>query len=141
MTTDVLAFYKGTLFPKKIKVNPSDWKTMSKSWDECIVVGLRDGVDIKTQIRDYFYQLNRIELFFNKFYKKHCPSKMTNKLQKKLEQDLQTELGEDIDTIQGIWYMDIYILMRLKQIENNNDNGWLFTRKDNIYDLDNLFGM
>ena len=131
MTTEVLAFYKGTPFPRNITVNPSDWKELTESWDQCIVNGLKVGFDIKNQIKAYFDQLNRIELFFNKFHKEIKTNKMTKKLGKKLEQDIQQEFNKNIDTIQSIWYMDIYMLMKMKQLENNDDNGWVFMGKDN----------
>ena len=141
MPTEILAFYKGTPFPFTFGMDLKDWTECKKSWDECIVVGLRCGVCLKTQIKDYFEQLNQIESFLQEWYgekrnkeKKKCktndPVVMTAGLQKQLKKDIKERFGQNYDTIQAIWYMNIHMLMKMKQLEDNNDNGWIIIQKN-----------
>jgi hypothetical protein len=106
-----LYFYNGTAFPIAIQSNLEEQK---KQVEEMIMLGLKTGVSLKEQIKDYKEQLDKIEACLYK----HCNPSSAKGL-KKVEQ----ELGRNEDSILAIWQINILALLRLKAIKDDDNNG------------------
>tara|TARA_R110000824_G_scaffold399311_1_gene604654 strand:- start:1219 stop:1605 length:387 start_codon:yes stop_codon:yes gene_type:complete len=125
MSQSILGFYKGTTFPQHLKLNDKKWKEMNTLWEQCLINGLKAGVSLEQQAEDYFQQMNKIEEFLCKWHKNNNKNSQNIK---KLKRDINNTFNKSMDYIMSIWYMDIYMLLRLKKIENNNDYGWVFIK-------------
>jgi hypothetical protein len=101
----------GTAFPIAIQ---SDLEEQKKQVEEMILLGLKTGVSLKEQIKDYKEQLDKIEACLYK----HCNPSSAKGL-KKVEQ----ELGRNEDSILAIWQINILALLRLKAIKDDDNNG------------------
>ena len=106
-----LYFYKGTAFPIS---TPNNLQEDKKSVEEMILLGLKHGISLKEQIKEYKQQLDLIE---ESIYKNCNPS--SAKGLKKMEQ----QFGKSIPSLMATWILNIIALLRLKAITNDNDNG------------------
>jgi len=122
----VRAFYDGWGCPL-IMDNVSDerWKELCQTWDGVMVSMLKDGLSLQEQ-GDYFItQMNIFSKFFQAF-----PELCSVDKQEQLEEQCKTVLEIDkLGILQAMWYGNVYSLLKLKRLKNDNDNGWLFVRK------------
>jgi hypothetical protein len=135
MGIEIRCFYKGTPFPQMLNLpNMDDFKQMKQLWNECIIMGMRNGVSMPEQAKDYFEQLNKMEDWFCDWSKKRPNGILEGS---KCEKDFKKHFNMDMEKGMSIWYMDVYMLMKMGKIKDDEMNGWLFTSKD-ANPLDNL---
>jgi len=127
--SDYLAFFKGTTFPTIITANKKEFKKFTDMWDESIVKGLRHGDSLEEQTTHYICQLTHMENFLHKFHKKNGPLSSKKDI-KKLKKEMVKELGNDFITWQSIWFANVYILLKLKKIEDDEMNGFVVNTKN-----------
>lgn len=125
--SDYLAFFKGTAFPSMIVANKEEWKGFTDIWDESIVNGLRFGDTLEEQATHYISQLTQMEQFLHKFCQKNGLSK---KNVKKLKKEMIKEFGVSYETLQSTWFANVYILLKLKKIEDDEMNGFIVNTKN-----------
>ncbi len=101
-------YYKGTACPESIHSKEVVNQIKEQS-EEMIVLGLKNGVSMKTQINDYLSQLNYME-------------------QKLM--DSQIKEGKGVynpntltDKENTIWWLNVFALIRLKKLKSDNMNG------------------
>jgi len=100
---NVLAFYKGTPMCVLAKFNSiEEWYDFKKKLENCIVLGLKNGISLQQQEIDYFHQLDVIENDCNKGI---------------------TPTERD----QHIYCMNIACLLKMKKLNDDNMNGFLVT--------------
>lgn len=111
-------FYKGSVYPLCFEDDVRD--SMMKDARSMIKLRLEKGESLKEQIKDYKAQLDKIEntLFL------HCNPSSAKGLKKVCH-----VLGMTEDELQTLWYLDISALLILKQIKDDNENGFLIMRK------------
>jgi hypothetical protein len=127
MGIEIQCFYKGTPFPQSLILPEMDtFKEMKALWNECIINGMRQGVSMPEQAKDYFEQLNKMEKWFVKWARKQ-KNKMLNG--KRCERDFKKTFDMDMVMGQSIWYMDVYMLMKMGKIKDDEMNGWLMMTK------------
>ena len=123
MGIEIQCFYKGTPFPQSLILPDMDtFKEMKALWNECIIQGMRDGVSMPEQAKNYFEQMNKMVKWFVKWAKKQ-KDKMLNG--SKCGKDFEKDFGMDLTHGQSIWYMDVYMLMKMGKIKDDEMNGWL----------------
>ncbi len=134
----VLAFWKGTSYPTLFSPSKQEWEQMQGVFDEALIEGLKQGLSLDQQATDYTNQLNEIEKFLNDWYIKinqkvgrSRTARRSGKVQKRLKADIEKEFGEDFQTIQIVWYMNIHSLLKLKKIENDDKFGFMYINKSN----------
>jgi len=114
-----LAFYNGTAFPI---VSTSDMSFPKMSY-AMIVLGLRDGVSLQQQGKDYKQQMDHMEGELCKITKgemiKQCH---INKWCK--------GLGQTEDELMFLWYLNVIALEKLKVIKNDNMNGMMYINEN-----------
>jgi hypothetical protein len=113
------------------------FKEMKGLWNECIINGMRDGVSMPEQAKDYFKQMNKMEDWFCKWARKQ-KNKMIDG--SKCGKDFEKTFGMDMAHGQSVWYMDVYMLMKMGKIKDDDMNGWLMMTKgeDQPTSLDEL---
>ena len=127
MGIEIQCFYKGTPFPLALNIPNMDiFKQMKELWNECIIQGMRDGVSMPEQAKNYFEQMNKMVKWFVKWAKKQ-KDKMLNG--SKCGKDFEKDFGMDLTHGQSIWYMDVYMLMKMGKIVDDEMNGWLMMTK------------
>jgi oligoribonuclease NrnB/cAMP/cGMP phosphodiesterase (DHH superfamily) len=127
MGIEIQCFYKGTPFPQSLILPDMDtFKEMKALWNECIIQGMRDGVSMPEQAKNYFEQMNKMVKWFVKWAKKQ-KDKMLNG--SKCGKDFEKDFGMDLTHGQSIWYMDVYMLMKMGKIVDDEMNGWLMMTK------------
>ena len=125
--SEIRAFYKGNNFPLIIgNTDEDDWKEITNSWNEGMIQTLIAGESLEEQAKTYMKQLDDINDWLNEIYSEMKNGSRTSPPTKeKLEPLCQTRFGESLTFIQVLWYMNVYYLLKLKKIENDNMNGWL----------------
>ena len=110
--THTMYFYKGSTFP--VLIGGNTISACTKTANDMIIMGLRCGISINEQIKDYTSQLDTIEgLLF-----KYC-----NRNAKGIKKVCK-ELKKTDDELQALWSLNICALLKLKVIENDNMNGY-----------------
>jgi hypothetical protein len=97
----VIAFYKGT--PMDVLCNfdtIEEWNNFRKMLESCITSGLKNGVSLKEQEKDYLEQLDIIEINCNRG---HTPT----------EEEQMT------------YCMNIACLIKMKKLKDDNMNGFV----------------
>jgi hypothetical protein len=119
------AFYKGTCFPLILKnLSEGEWKACCKNWDDFIVDTMKDGISLQ-DIGDYATrQMDGFAKWLNDIQKEH-PEWKTHPERNELERLCQTQFGMDLKKVQVLWYGDVYTLLKLKRIQDDDMNGWL----------------
>ena len=116
-TPTLMTFWRGTPFPQTIKCNPEEWQ---QSATDMIKLGLQHDVSLAQQIEGYTEQLNGMESWMCK-----QPQGLGLESTKKILKKMQTEFGMSVGELQSLWYLNVFALLKLKVIENDNDNGML----------------
>ena len=122
----VRAFYNGWGCPLVMgNISDEKWGELCQSWDKVMVNMLKDGLSLQEQ-GDYF--IRQLDIF-SKFFTEHSELCCKDK-KKQLEEQCKTVLNiDELDILQVMWYGNVYSLLKLKRIKNDNDNGWLFVSK------------
>ena len=110
-----LFFYKGTAFPTLIHT-PTPVKDMRERANEMIILGMKHGVTLDEQKKDYFEQLDLIE-------KTLCETSKQGRIDEKTIKNACKLLGEDKDRVYITWCLNICALLKLKAIKDDNMNG------------------
>jgi hypothetical protein len=107
----VLAFYNGTPIQMLIDV-----ETVMEHARDMIKLGLKNGVDIKTQIQDYKTQLDSMEQDLASAFE---IGKLVTL------RDVTRHWGDQFKQHITIWYLDVAALLILKVIKDDDKNGFL----------------
>ena len=114
----VLFFYNGTAFPQMVDA-PDLEEKMIKNANEMIVLGLKHGVSLEEQKKDYKEQLDLME------------QTLCDTAQGKMMDDASIDrawviLGlKDRQHFYNLWCLDVCALLKMKVIKNDNENGIL----------------
>ena len=119
----VLFFYKGTAFPCVIDA-PDFEEQMMKGANKMIISGMKNGFSMEQQKQDYQAQLHFIE---QTLQDNSQGGRVDEKgLLKAFQGELKKMHAHDsIDSIHVIWCLDICALLKMKVIENDENNGIL----------------
>ena len=118
----VYAYYNGTCFPVIEGFDsPDHWEERKGEYQNVLVSGVRAGYSLKQQGIDYTKQMVSMEGCLQKHAKKDPSGTMG----KKVLQDACEELNLDPHEFQQYWYMNVYNLLKLKVIEDNDHFGFL----------------
>ena len=121
------AYYKGTsmtlTFNNKQKCD--EFKQICESQ---ILLGLRTGVSIPTQIADYFEQLNLMEQYLFDDERVYG-SPLTKKEEKKYELRFSTRFNMNMEKFQSLWFANVASLLKLKQLKDDDMNGFMILNK------------
>ena len=110
-----LFFYKGTAFPTLIHTaNPV--KDMRERANEMIILGMKHGITLDEQKKDYFEQLDLIEETL-------CETSNKGRIDEKTIKRACKLLGEDTDSVYITWCLNICALLKLKAIKDDEMNG------------------
>lgn len=110
-----LFFYKGTAFPTLIHT-PTPVKDMRERANEMIILGMKHGVTLDEQKKDYFEQLDLIE-------KVLCATSNKGRIDEKTVKKACKLMKKDEDSVYIIWCLNICALLKLKAIKDDNMNG------------------
>ena len=113
----VLFFYKGTTFPKIVDI-PDLEKIMFQGADVMIARGLRMGVSMEEQKKDYKEQLDLMERTF-------CDISQGKMLDDKVVEKAAKSLGISKHDFYYFWCVNICALLKMKVIKNDDMNGIL----------------
>ena len=113
----VLFFYKGTTFPKIVDI-PYLEKIMFQGADVMIARGLRMGVSMEEQKKDYKEQLDLMEQTL-------CDTAQGKMMDADTIDRAAKKMCISIDTFYSMWCLNICALLKMKVIKNDNDNGML----------------
>lgn len=121
MTTITKIYYNGTVFPMVMENPDFNEKDMyMTNAKEMIALGLRKGVSIPQQIKDYKETLDRIEDALCKF----CNPSSKKGL------DIVAEMfSRSPDRLRTIWCLNVSALLIMKAIEDDNNNGFLIEHR------------
>jgi hypothetical protein len=123
----VRAFYDGRSCPLVMgNVSDEEWKELCQAWDEVMVQMLKDGYSLQEQGDFCIIQLMQFSKFFQE-YLELCDMDKQEQLKEKCKTILKIN---KLDTLQLAWYGNVYSLLKLKRIKNDEENGWLFIRKN-----------
>jgi len=115
------AFYKGWSCPAVMaELSDESWERLCKKWDDLMISMLKADMNLQ-ELGDYCIQ--QMDMYI-KFFTEHSELCCKDKL-KQLQEQCKTVLEADLSSIQMMWYGNVYMLLKLKRIENDNDNGWL----------------
>ena len=120
----IQAYYKGTAFPAEYHMTQSKWDHTQNEYKSVLENGLRTGVSLNQQALDYKEQLDKIEADFTDIFGKK-PSQVTDKHITQIEK----RSGMSWSRLMVLWYMNIYCLLKLRKIQNDNMNGWLYMQE------------
>ena len=111
-TITVLVFYKGT----PLQYSNKQYDLMHRKGNEMIVSGLRNGVSLEQQKKDYLNQLDFIE-------EKICFISNNDEI---FEEKLIANWGkEEYLKSKMLWFMNIEALIKLKVLNDDDKNGFL----------------
>tara|TARA_R110002020_G_scaffold458598_1_gene676093 strand:- start:204 stop:605 length:402 start_codon:yes stop_codon:yes gene_type:complete len=129
--SEIRAFYKGNHFPLIIGNQSEDeWKAIINHWNHGMIQTLKDGHSLEEQAKTYVKQLDTANDWLNEISTEmKNGSRTTSPTKEELETLCQTRFGESFTFIQVLWYMNVYYLLKLKKIENDDMNGWMFITK------------
>jgi hypothetical protein len=114
----VLFFYNGTSFPQLVDVPDLDLK-MAESAKNMIELGLKHGVSLAEQKKDYKEQLDRMEQFL-------CEEARGNEMDDASIDRAMVRLGfANRQKFYSMWCLNICALIKMKVIKNDNENGIL----------------
>ena len=114
-----LSFYKGTACPIIIdKYVPFEEHGM-----DCLRSFLENGETLQTTGAIIKEQLDDMEQGLVDIENKYKNKKRSVK--KRLE-EWAKDMGQSEEYLASIWYMNVYILLKLKIIKNDNDNGMCY---------------
>jgi len=124
----IMCFYKGTCFPVDLSFTVEKWAQMKENWDEGLAIGEANGVTA----RDYLEQLDKMELFFHERATRKginrntpgLPKKMSKNDGKEMEKEFEETLGIDFHTGMSVWFMDVYFLIKMGELQDDDMNGW-----------------
>ncbi len=137
------SFYKGTCFPVAPELSAKRWEELKSSWEDALVLGIRLGKTIPQMTERYKTQLDLMENVLNDWGRTQADGvvRMNDALKTHFVNQIrgQTQLGLDgwsadddeaLNEIQNIWYYDVYALIRLKVIKDDDLNGWLICSRE-----------
>ena len=113
----VLFFYNGTAFPQMVDA-PDLEEKMIKNANEMIVLGLKHGVSLEEQKKDYKEQLDLMEQTL-------CDTAQGKMMDADTIDRASKKMCISIDTFYSMWCLNICALLKMKVIKNDNDNGML----------------
>lgn len=131
-----MMFYKKTAIPIPVTDSKEFYKSIMEQTEDEIKKNMRRGLKIKDMIKGCFEENDKIL----KVVEKIIPTIMSLDDYCLKLSCLAKELGiEDDDKVTSgkfvmiHWYINTCVLIRLRALENNDDNGWLIIEKnDNI---------
>ena len=128
----VQCFYKGTPFPCVFTGTTTEWNDMwKKSFDESIVMGLRNGISLQLQNNKAKVQLDFMESILMEMCQRYDDKTLkVSRWKTSLEQEFveRCVAGGLFDTIHGLkvlWYMNVHLLVKTKVISDDKMNGWI----------------
>lgn len=121
MATTLTAYYKGTCISQ---ISSNNIEKLKKNLTKQIETGLRMGISLQEQIKDYKNQLDIIE---NLWYEGEL--KYGNDENLRIDY-IVNNFGYDMDTIISIWFINIASLLKLKVIKNDDLNGFVEFSKE-----------
>ena len=113
----VLFFYNGTAFHQMVDA-PDLEEKMIKNANEMIVLGLKHGVSLEEQKKDYKEQLDLMEQTL-------CDTAQGKMMDADTIDRAAKKMCISIDTFYSMWCLNICALLKMKVIKNDNDNGML----------------
>ena len=117
-----LFFYKGTAFPQVVDA-PNLEAEMMKNATEMIVLGLKHGVSMEQQKKDYKEQLDLME-------QRLCDEARNKIMDEGVIDRAMVSLGiESRDYFYSTWCLNICALLKMKVIKDDNENGILSADK------------
>ena len=117
-----LFFYKGTAFPQVVD-NPHLEAKMMESATEMIVLGLKHGVSMEQQKKDYKEQLDAME-------QRLCDFAKNKIMDESVIDRAMVSLGiESRDHFYSAWCLNVCALLKMKVIKDDNENGILSADK------------
>jgi len=126
----ILSYYKGTAFPVTLGTTSKKWNKIKECYEDAIQQGLRSGISIPEHKTLYKKQVDAMEKFMLEWGNTH-PSGMIRG--DEIAPDLINYFrdwipkGEDkpMSYFQNLWFMDVYCLIRLGEIKDDDMNGWV----------------
>jgi hypothetical protein len=114
----VLFFYKGTAFPQIVDI-PNLVEKMTKSSNDMIIRGIKNGFTIEQQKKDYKEQLDLWEQTL-------CVEAKGMEMDDDSIDRAMVSMGFDNrQMFYSMWCLNICALLKMKVINNDNENGIL----------------
>ncbi len=111
----VLFFYKGTAHPRM--VDAPDWEnTMMKQANNMILCGLRNGVSLEEQKKDYKEQMDMMEQTL-------CDTAQDKMMDEDILNRSANQLEISVDRFYSTWCLNICALLKMNVIKDDNNNG------------------